>query len=85
MWSQNLTMIIPSRAYIASNSTISSYARDHCSTVANPSTRSTSTRPYQDRSRTDIPPQPGSAGTKRQRKWWRFSRGVGAANVATRT
>ena len=49
------------------------------------STRSTSTRPYQERSNTAIPPSPGSAGQKRHRKWWRFSSGVGAANCATRT
>ncbi len=52
---------------------------------AKPSTRSTSTRPYQERSKTLIPPQPGSAGQKRPRKWWRFSSSVGAANWATRT
>ena len=50
-----------------------------------PSTRSTSTRPYHERSSTAMPPQPGSAGQKRCRKWWRFSSGVGAANCATRT
>ena len=27
------------------------------------------------------PPQPGSLGQKRQRKWWRFSSWVGAANA----
>src|ERR1044072_333955 len=43
------------------------------------------TRPYQERSSTVIPPQPGREGHKRQRKWWRFSSGVGAANWATRT
>jgi hypothetical protein len=29
-----------------------------------------------------MPPQPGSTGQKRHRKWWRFSSYVGAANVA---
>ena len=70
---------------VRSKSTISSYARLHCSSVANPSTRSTSTRPYHDRSNTDMPPQPGMDGQKRQRKWWRFSSKVGAANCVTRT
>jgi hypothetical protein len=53
--------------------------------VANPSTRSTSTRPYQERSSTAMPPQPGSAGAKRCRKWWRRSSSLGAANWETRT
>src|SRR3954447_8916299 len=83
--SQNLMMIMPSSASMRSNSLISPYARDHCSSVAKPSTRSTSTRPYHDRSSTAIPPQPGSTGKKRHRKWWRFSSWVGAANDATRT
>ena len=70
---QNLTMIMPSATSVRSNSTISLYARDHCSLVANPSTRSTSTRPYQDRSNTAMPPQPGRFGQNRHRKWCRFS------------
>src|SRR5271170_2147422 len=32
-----------------------------------------------------MPPQPGSAGQNRRRKWWRFSSWVGAPNCATRT
>src|SRR3954471_13806104 len=32
-----------------------------------------------------MPPQPGSTGQNRQRKWCRFSSKVGAANWATRT
>ena len=32
-----------------------------------------------------MPPHPGSEGQNRQRKWWRFSRSVGAANAATVT
>ena len=80
-----MTRIIPSATSVRSNSQISSYARCHCSSVAKPSTRSTSTRPYQDRSSTAIPPQPGSDGQNRQRKWCRFSSWVGAAKEATRT
>ena len=53
--------------------------------MAKPSTRSTSTRPYQERSSTAIPPQPGRAELNRSRKWWRFSSAVGAAYEATRT
>ena len=52
---------------------------------AKPSTRSTSTRPYQERSSTAIPPQPGSAGQKRHRSGGASRRSVGAANCTTRT
>ena len=49
---------------------------------AKPSTRSTSTRPYQERSKTAMPPQPGSAGQNRHSQWCRFSSSVGAENGA---
>ena len=48
------------QALARSKLTISSYARPHWSSVAKPSMRSTSTRPYQLRSNTDIPPRPGT-------------------------
>src|SRR6476659_5724329 len=32
-----------------------------------------------------MPPQPGSDRENRDRKWWRFSSDVGAANCTTRT
>ena len=34
---------------------------------------------------TAMPPWPGSAGPKRQRKWWRYSSRVGAPKLATST
>src|SRR3954471_11243591 len=76
---------MPSSASIRSKLAISWNARFHWCSAAKPSTRSTSTRPYQERSSTAMPPQPGSAGQKRQRKWCRNSSRVGAANWATRT
>src|SRR5215212_6719951 len=85
MCSQSFTKTVPSSASVRSNVLISSYARRHSSTVANPSTRSTSTRPYQERSRIAMPPQPGSAGQKRHSQGWRSSSGVGAAYCLTRT
>ena len=50
MFTQNLQMMAPQRVSAHSNSLISSYARRHSASVAKPSTRSTSTRPYQVRS-----------------------------------
>ncbi len=82
---QSLITIIPSSANVCSKSVISSYARRHCTSVARFSTRSTSTRPYQLRSKMVMPPHPGNGGQKRHRKWWRSSSGVGAANGATCT
>ena len=65
---QNFTSTMPSLARLRSNETISSYARRHSGLLANPSTRSTRTRPYHDRSSTAMPPHPGSSGQNRQRK-----------------
>src|SRR4051812_39885491 len=82
---QNLIRIVPSAASERSKPTISSWPRRHSSSDAYPSTRSTSTRPYQERSNTATPPQPGSLGKKRQRKWCRFSSEFGAEKAATLT
>jgi len=63
-----LTSSMPSSKKLGSKAAISSYARRHCVSVAKPSARSTSTRPYHERSSTAIPPQPGSAGMNRTMK-----------------
>ena len=51
------------------------------SAVRSLATRSTSTRPYHDRSSTVMPPCPGSSGQKRASQWWRSSSRVDTARA----
>src|SRR6185437_3265469 len=66
-WSQSLTRTKRCRASCSSKSLISVYARIQSASEAKPSTRSTSTRPYHDRSNIPSIPRPGMWRQKRQR------------------
>src|SRR5207248_4883123 len=65
--SQNLHSTTPSSTSCSSNWLISSYARRQSKAEQYPSTRSTSTRPYQVRSKIVMPPRMGTFLQKRHR------------------